>query len=78
MGATRIFVVDGEPTIRTTLAAILYNAGYQAIPFANGPMALSAAAEEGPDILLTDVMMPDMNGVDLAIEFKKLTFSFRC
>jgi len=70
--AARVFVVDDEPTIRETLAAILYNEGYEAIPFADGDMALSAAAEEKPDLLITDVLMPDMNGIDLAIHFQNL------
>ena len=71
--APRVFVVDDESTIRETLAAILYNAGYEAIPFADGDMALSASAEEeSPDLLITDVIMPDMNGVDLAINFENL------
>jgi DNA-binding NtrC family response regulator len=68
----RVFVVDDEPTIRETLAAILYNEGYAAIPFADGDMALSSAAEESPDLLITEVIMPDMNGVDLAIHFENL------
>ena len=68
----RVFVVDDEPMIVQTIAAILYNEGYEAIPFADGAMALSAAAEESPDLLITDVMMPDMNGVDLAIHFNNL------
>ena len=69
----RVFVVDDEPAIRETLAAILYNEGYSAIPFAHGDMALSAAAEEeSPDLLITEVIMPDMNGVDLAIHFENL------
>ena len=73
MGETqRVFVVDDEPTIRKTLAAILYNEGYEAIPFDDGAMALSSAAEESPDLLITDVMMPDMSGVDLAIHFQNL------
>ena len=66
----RAFVVDDEPAIRETLAAILCNAGYEAIPFAGGAVALSAAAEESPDLLITDVMMPVMSGVDLAIHFE--------
>jgi DNA-binding NtrC family response regulator len=70
--APRVFVVDDESTIRETLAAILYNAGYEATPFADGDMALSAAAEESPDLLITEVIMPDMNGVDLAIHFENL------
>ena len=68
----RVFVVDDEPTIRETLAAILYNEGYAAIPFDDGAMALSSAAEESPDLLITEVIMPDMNGVDLAIHFENL------
>jgi len=68
----RVFVVDDEPAIRETLAAILYNEGYAAIPFADGDMALSSAAEESPDLLITEVIMPDMNGVDLAIHFENL------
>jgi DNA-binding response OmpR family regulator len=67
-----VFVVDDELTVRETLAAILYNAGYEAIPFANGAMALSAAVERRPDFLIADVLMPDMNGVDLAIHFENL------
>jgi DNA-binding NtrC family response regulator len=68
----RVFVVDDEPTIRETLAAILYHEGYEAIPFADAAMALSAAAEESPDLLITDVMMPGMSGIDLAIHFENL------
>jgi len=67
-----VFVVDDELTVRETLAAILYNAGYEAIPFANGAMALSAAVERRPDFLIADVLIPDMNGVDLAIHFENL------
>ena len=70
--APRVFVVDDEPVIRETIAGILYNEGYEAIPFEDGAMALSAAAEESPDLLITDVLMPDINGVDLAIYFKTL------
>src|SRR5690242_10949136 len=44
----------------------------QPIPFDDGAMALSSAAEENPDLLITEVIMPDMNGVDLAIHFENL------
>ena len=69
---SRVFVVDDEPTIRQTLAAILNSAGYEAIPFPDGAMAMSAAAVRSPDILITDVNMPDMSGVELAIQFVNL------
>ena len=68
----RVFVVDDEPVIRETIAAILNQEGYEAFPFGDGPMAISAAAVRSPDILLTDVNIPVMNGVDLAIHLKNL------
>jgi CheY-like chemotaxis protein len=67
-----VFVVDDEPMIRNTVAAILSHEGYEAVPFADGTTALSAAAVRSPDLLITDVMMPEMDGVELAIHFRNL------
>jgi CheY-like chemotaxis protein len=65
-----IFVVDDEPIICETLAAILSDAGYEAIPFTDGSLAVAAATETNPNLLISDVMMPNMNGVELAIHFQ--------
>ncbi len=66
----RVFVVDDERVISTTLAAILRSEGYAADGFMNPMEALKAAETSQPDILITDVMMPQLNGVDLGIQFK--------
>jgi FixJ family two-component response regulator len=66
----RVFVVDDERMIATTLAAILNGAGYAAEAFLDPLAALEAAATRCPEIVITDVMMPQLNGIDLGIQFK--------
>jgi CheY-like chemotaxis protein len=68
----RVFVVDDETTIASTLALILHSNGYDAVAFTDPLEALYAAEVHCPDLLLTDVMMPQLNGVDLAVQFKAI------
>jgi CheY-like chemotaxis protein len=65
-----VFVVDDEPIIASTLAAILNQSGFQATAFTNPETALEAAKSVKPSLLITDVVMPEMSGIDLAIQFK--------
>ncbi len=67
----RVFVVDDEPAIAFTLAAILRLNGYDAESFVNPLEALEAIAANLPDLLISDVMMPEMSGVDLAVRLKE-------
>jgi DNA-binding NtrC family response regulator len=68
--STRVFVVDDEHVIASTLAAILKLHGYSATSFTSPLAALAAARSEAPDLLISDVAMPDLSGVDLAIQIK--------
>lgn len=65
------FVVDDEDLIASTLELILINRGFDARSFIDPIDALKAAQSAMPDFLLTDVMMPGVNGVDLAIQIKE-------
>lgn len=67
----RIFVVDDETIIAATVATILQRSGFSAIAFTDPIEALSCAASESPDLLISDVMMPEMSGVDLALRMKE-------
>jgi FixJ family two-component response regulator len=67
----RIFVVDDEEIITTTLVSILNMSGFDAYGFVRPLEALQAAQSKRPDILLTDVVMPEMFGTDLAIQMKQ-------
>jgi DNA-binding NtrC family response regulator len=64
---TKVFVVDDEPQVGTTLAAILALQGYHATAFTSPLKALEGARRNAPDILISDVMMSDLSGIDLAI-----------
>jgi DNA-binding NtrC family response regulator len=70
--STRLFVVDDEPTLVSTLATILNASGYRAVAFTSAEQALHAAETDTPSILFSDVHMPGMNGIELAIKFKTL------
>ncbi len=62
MAKTRVLIVDDEPNIRDLLATSLRFAGYEIQSAANGAQAVAAVSESEPDIILLDVMLPDMNG----------------
>jgi DNA-binding response OmpR family regulator len=67
---SRIFVVDDEPVIASTLAVILNMNGYSTRYFTRPLEALTAARLNSPDLLISDVSMPDLSGIDLAIQMR--------
>ena len=66
----RIYVVDDEWIIAESLAAILSKDGFQVQAFHNPCQAMVRAMGQPPDVLITDVMMPGMTGVELAIALR--------
>ena len=68
----RIFVVDDEKVFAETLATILQRSGFSARFFTNPLEALHSARSDAPDLLISDVMMPQLLGTDLAMQIQKL------
>jgi len=68
----KIIVIDDERFIADTLAKILNNFGYDASAHYDGPSALEAARRECPNIVLSDVIMPKLNGVETALAIREL------
>jgi CheY-like chemotaxis protein len=68
----RILVVDDEVIIADTLALILKKAGFICRIAYHGSAALDLARQWTPDILLCDVYMPGLSGVEIAIELRAL------
>jgi CheY-like chemotaxis protein len=64
----RILVADDERIIADTLAMILSQNGYDAVPVYGGRLAVEKARHWLPDLLLADVNMPELNGIHAAIE----------
>ncbi len=61
----RILVVDDEPTARLGLEKLLRRKGYRVQSEADGEAALKAAEEFAPDVVVTDLKMPRMDGIEL-------------
>jgi DNA-binding NtrC family response regulator len=66
-----VFVVDDEEVISTTLGMILRLQGFDAQAFSEPLKALTAAKANAPDLLISDVMMPLLSGIDLAIQIRE-------
>jgi DNA-binding NtrC family response regulator len=66
-----IFVVDDEIRISETLALILSRDGFTVSAFTDPLKALEKVPSGSPDVLLTDVVMPYLSGIDLAIQIKE-------
>ena len=68
--AVQIFVVDDEKAIAETLAVILARSGFTVNSFTSPREALEKARRFPPSLLLSDVFMPELSGVDLAVQIK--------
>ena len=67
----RILIVDDEPQLRRALTRSLQGHGYQVREAEDGAAALSAFEAFKPDVVLLDLMLPDMTGVDVCRELRR-------
>ncbi|MDH4330707.1 MAG: response regulator [Candidatus Moranbacteria bacterium] len=67
----RILIADDDNDLRSMSKEIFESEGFEVIEAANGEDALKLALEEKPDLVLTDVIMPKMDGVTLMQELRK-------
>jgi two-component system response regulator MtrA len=65
-----ILIVDDEPVVRALLTAALESAGSRLVEAADGSEALEAAWREQPDMVLLDVGLPKLNGIDVCAALK--------
>lgn len=68
---SKVLVVDDERVIADTLAIILNQHGYDASAVYTGTAAVERARSVRPDLVISDVIMPDMNGIEAAIHIRK-------
>ena len=67
----RILVVDDQPTNVQIVGAVLGKLGHEIIPANDGTTALKRLTVSQPDLILLDVLMPDMDGCELCLSMKK-------
>lgn len=63
--AARVLIVDDNPDVRAYVSGILRDRGYQVITARNGAEGLSLAQAQPPQLVVTDLMMPQVSGLDL-------------
>lgn len=61
----KVMIVDDDPVIRTLISEIILNTGNQVETCENGATCLSHLENEIPDLLVLDLQMPDMTGMDV-------------
>jgi CheY-like chemotaxis protein len=70
--ALKVLVVDDETIIADTLVEILIGEGYTAVAASSGESAIALAETFQPDIVISDVVMSDPNGIEVAIQVRRL------
>jgi two-component system response regulator (stage 0 sporulation protein F) len=69
----RILVIDDQEPIRSLLRAVLEGEGHQVLEASNGRLGLELYRERSVDLVITDIVMPEMDGLEMIME---LTRSF--
>ena len=68
----RVLVVDDEKLVADSLSEILRCFNYDASAFYNGETAIEAARQKCPDFVLSDVVMPTLNGVETVLKIREI------
>lgn len=68
---TKILVIDDEPSIVRLVAAYLKPEGYQVLTATDGPSGLKAARTFKPDLVILDIMLPGMDGIELLSRLRR-------
>ncbi|MSQ02221.1 MAG: sigma-54-dependent Fis family transcriptional regulator [Myxococcales bacterium] len=70
MSAARVLIIDDEPTLREVLSMVLGKAGYEVRDAPSGEAGLRVAAQWFPDVVITDLTMPGMDGLEVLRQIK--------
>lgn len=67
-----VLVVDDEVIVAETLAKILHQCGYFVVTAYDGEDAIEAALLKPPELVISDIMLPGMNGIELGITIRRI------
>jgi DNA-binding response OmpR family regulator len=68
----KILVIDDDPLIRSLIARVLCDEGYESLVAVNGRQGLKIFDTERPDLIITDIIMPDMEGIETIRELRAI------
>jgi two-component system, OmpR family, response regulator len=67
----KILIVDDDPAIRDVVRFALTRAGFEAVEAADGPAALACFAAAAPDLVILDVLLPGLDGIEVCRELRR-------
>ena len=67
----KILVIDDDHMVRYTLSKILRNSGYEVVTAADGERGMTAFHAEKPDVVITDLIMPEQEGIETILQIKR-------
>lgn len=71
MAAAKILLIDDEPSIHTVVTAYLKAEGYETMSVMDGPGGLNGARSFNPDLIVLDVMLPGMDGIEVLANIRR-------
>jgi CheY-like chemotaxis protein len=74
VGVAHILLVDDDDGVRRSLGAFLGACGYDVSVAVNGVEALAAIRQAAPDVVVTDINMPDMDGIEIVVALRQAAF----
>lgn len=67
----RVLIIDDDVALRTTMRKILERAGHEVIEAGDGHEGLARFREEGADVVVTDLIMPEKEGIETILELRE-------
>jgi DNA-binding response OmpR family regulator len=67
----KVLIIDDEPTLLSAMTAAFAQRGFETFAAANGRQGLDRFAAEQPDLVVTDIVMPEIEGIGVIIELKR-------
>ncbi len=71
MNMHKILVIEDDPTVRLVFSQFLANAGYDVLVAENGKLGMEMMEKHHPDLIVTDILMPTMDGLEILMEIRK-------
>jgi CheY-like chemotaxis protein len=66
----KILIIDDDATIQLVFSQFLTNLGHEIMQAENGKEGMSLIQETGPDLVITDIMMPEMDGLEILMQLR--------
>ncbi len=73
MGKGRILVIDDDPTLNSLIRQSFHAKGYEVITALTGAEGLKLAYRSHPDVIILDIMMPDLNGYETCLRLREIS-----